>query len=264
MRSNGQFPNLAPCRAAALCCRKRFHYEHVLKVVERPFTEPLSYGQGVHETLKRVYDPRNGTPPRERDIEAIARRAFNEIAYPDAESRAAESARCIETVQAYLEQDEDIEATIDVEAFAKLPPIGGTTHPLGLSARFDRLLVRPEAPRHLVVRDYKTGKAGRLDLDGACIMVAVARTVYKAAYETVSLEMDYLNGRGLASRQVITVEQAKSAWPDLKARAVRVYDATEFPPEPGDHCGWCPLQPECQPNRGIEIGSLDDLDSCFE
>ena len=59
------------------------------------------------------------------------------------------------------------------------------------------------------------------------------------------------------ARQTVTVSEAKELWPDLKQRALRVYSATEFPPEPGEHCAWCPIRFSCRPECAVAIDTLD-------
>lgn len=257
------FPNLSPSRVHALVCLKRFEAEYVSKTAPRPgFTQPLAFGSAVHETLKGVFDPRNDTPPASRDIRALAEQAILRQRYPDPALRTTDTDRCVATVCAYLAQDTDGGATLAVEVFESVPITSRTVHPLVLGAKFDRLIVREAEPDHLVIRDYKTGSSGHIDLDGACVMLAVALKRFKE-YRSMAVEFDYLNGHGLVKREVITRDEAKAVWSDLRSRALRVYSATEFPAEPGEHCAWCPLRAECQPGSAVEPVDLQDLDNLF-
>jgi PD-(D/E)XK nuclease superfamily len=256
-----EFPDLTPSRVASLACLKRFHGEHVLRATPRqPFAQALEFGLLVHDMLKSVYNTRDSTPPRERDIEAIGGQAILWRRYPDPALRDADLGRAIGVVRAYLAQDQDVSATtIDVERDRRCTLKSTSLRPLKLGARFDRLIVRNDSPDQLVVRDYKTGAPGRVELHGACIMLAVACSLYPQ-YPNPVVEYDYLNEHGLAERIVVTFANAKTVWPELSARAVQVYSATSFPEEPGDHCLLCPFRPECQPDLIVE---LDDLDRLF-
>lgn len=254
-----EFPNLSPSRAQALVCLKQFHDLHVLKIgPKQTFSQPFAYGSLVHETLKGAFDPRNSTSPQGRDIKAIAERAVLCLNYPDADLQTADLARCISAVEAYVAQEEEGGVTLAVEVFEAFKLCGGPLRPLSLSARFDRLLIRPDTPDHLVIRDYKTGAPGRLDMNGACIMLAIVGMRFKE-YRAFSVEFDFLSETGLVERNAVSFAKAKAAWPELKERALRVYSATEFPPEPGEHCCRCPLRPECQPELAVELEDLDRL-----
>ena len=166
--------------------------------------------------------------------------------------------KCVQVVSANVEQAAHTEETIGVEVFDSVKISGGTARPLTLGAKFDRLLVREDAPHQLVIRDYKTGAPGATDLDGAAIMLAVAAIRFKE-YGAYAVEYDFINVDGLADRRAVTFAEAKSAWPDLKARALRVYNATVFPAEPGEHCMFCPLRSACQPNLTVDMGDVDGL-----
>lgn len=254
-----RFPNLTPSRAVALTCRKRFHAEHVARSLPpTPFSTPLAYGSAVHETLKGVFNPNVSAPPAARDVRSLARNAFSRQGYPIGAQRDADLEKCIACVTAYLAASPATEETVGVEIFDSLRITHKTAHPLALGAKFDRLLSRTEAAHHLCVRDYKTGAPGPLDLDGAVIMLAIIAVKFKE-YDGYSVEYDYLDDSGLRERRTVTFADAKAAWPDLKARAVQMYDAQAFPAEPGEHCQFCPLRAACQPDLIVDMDDLDAL-----
>lgn len=259
---NLKFPNLTPSRVSALTCRKRFEAEHVLKEIPLgEFSRPLAFGSAVHSTLRGVFDPTLTTPPAKRNIRALALKAILRQNYPDAAMRDADLEKCISTVSAYVEQAGHTEETIGVEVFDSVTITGGTARPFTLGAKFDRLFVHAENPHHLTIKDYKTGTPGETDLDGAAIMLAVAATRFKEYEGGYAVEYDFISEKGLVDRRTVTFAEAKAAWPDLKARALRVYNTTDFPAEPGEHCLFCPLRAVCQP--GLTVG-MDDLDDLFQ
>jgi hypothetical protein len=89
-------------------------------------------------------------------------------------------------------------------------------------------------------------------------MLAIATMRFKE-YTDFSVDYDYIRDEGLVERRTFGLQEAKAVWPDLKERALRVYNTEEFPPEPGEHCTWCPFRTECQPNTQIEMDELDSL-----
>lgn len=255
-------PNLTPSRAADLVCRKKFYELHVLK--NNPgeaFSQPLVFGQAVHNVLKHVYSPANGVVPGAVDIEAVARRVFQGLAYPDPDDRDHDRNRCVDMVRAYVAQNRGKFTTLGVEIFADVALSNANGNPvLTLGAKFDHLLVRTDMPSCLVVRDYKTGKPGSADMDAACIMLAIARKRYPT-YETCLVEFDWIASSGLVQRVTVTLAEVKEVWKDLKAAATRVYRASEFPAEPGEHCLFCPLKSECQPDAQA---TDEEIDALFE
>jgi len=256
-----KFPNLTPTRVSSLTCLKRFHDEYVAKrLPPQPFSLPLAYGSAVHDTLKTIFDPIGHLPVRDRDIAALARQAVFQQNYPDPAVRDQDVARCTATATAYLVQIGYEDETVGVELFDSLPISGTTKHRLTLGAKYDRLMVRPGEPRHLTIVDYKTGAPSHVDLKEACIMLAIASRRFKD-YATFAVEYDFLNVIGLVMRQTVTFAEAKEAWPTLKAQALRVYNADQFPAERGEHCVLCPFRRECWSD--IET-DFDDLDKIFE
>lgn len=260
--SGPKWPNLTPSRAGDLVCRKKFYELHVLKSGPgEAFSQALVYGQAVHEVLKRVYGPVARVPVQQANVEGIVSRVFATYVYPDPADREADRLRCYALAQAYIASDQDAEATIAVEAFKST----SLSNSLGqliltLGARFDRLLVRPTEPDCLVVRDYKTGKPGPADMQAACLMLAIARKQYPQ-YKTCLIEFDWVGAAGLMQRITVTLGEAKEVWKDLKAAAMSVYFATDFPAEPGEHCQFCPLKPGCQPDHQATV---EEIDAIFE
>jgi RecB family exonuclease len=256
-----QWPNLTPSRAGDLACLKKYHELHVLKNSPgEAFSPALVYGQASHDLLKRVYNPAVAVSPAQADVSLLSQRVFSSLSYPDRDLRDKDCVRCAQMVQAYVSQDTDATATIAVEIFAKTPVSNAAAgFSVTLGAKFDRLIKRPDEADCLVVRDYKTGKPGAVDMEGACLMLAVARKCYPQ-FKTAVVEFDWIAEGGLAQRAVITIPEAKEVWKDLRTAAFRVYGATEFPAEPGEHCQFCPLQTECRPEP---LATIEEIDALF-
>ena len=257
--SGHNWPNLTPSRAADLVCRKKYHELHVLKNGPgEDFSPALVYGSASHDLLKRLYDPMTGLPAG-KDVSMLAEIVFGRLQYPDPDDREADRMRCVGMVQAYLAQDADAETTKGVEIYGKMPLLNGDgSGALTLGAKFDRLLVRPAAPDCLVIRDYKTGRPGPVDMEGACLMLAIARVGNKN-YETAMVEFDWIGRGGLLERATVTIAEVRPYWPLLKAKAFSVYGAADFPPQPGEHCMFCPLRTECQPDVQATVEEIDAI-----
>lgn len=252
-----RYPNLSPSRLPALACLKRFWEEH-LSGRRRPqeFSRPLAYGSAVHTALKRLFDPAVPLPFWDRNLDAIVRQAVQEQGYPNSEWLDADLADCLSVVSAYLDKAGRNEETLAVELFDSVT-LQCEGRPITLSARFDRLVVRSNAPDRLVIVDYKTGSCA-MPADAACIMLAVAKA-RRSGFGDYVVEYHRLAPDVVFEPEVITVAQAKATWPALLARIRRVWNAVEFPPEPGEHCAFCPVRDQCYPLVSISAEDLGGL-----
>jgi hypothetical protein len=265
--SLNQFPNVTPSRAAALVCRKRYYEEHVLKSIPREeFSQNLTFGTGIHMALKRLTDPTIPVPFGERNIEDGVRRAFNSQKYPDIDTREADICRAIPIVASYLAQDEDAASIVGTEVFADFTLTTSGFRKIMFGAKFDALIARRQNGVTLVIRDYKSGRFRDVDMESACIAIAVAKAKlnqfkqdYGLPFSGVVLELDYLGENGLSDRVTLGINEVKSVWPELKARVQYVYNSVEFPPEPGEHCLFCPLRKACRPNQSVNMTELDAI-----
>ena len=95
-------------------------------------------------------------------------------------------------------------------------------------------------------------------MEGACLMLAIARVGNKN-YETAAVEFDWSGRGGLLERVTVTVAEVRPYWPLLKDKAFSVYGAVDFPAQPGEHCMFCPLRTECQPDAQATVEEIDAL-----
>ena len=98
--------------------------------------------------------------------------------------------RCHRLISRYMEEDEDAEATTAVELSGNFPvEISGTTG-FHISARLDRIIVRPSSPEVLIVRDYKVASSLRpLDPIQIYLNLCVAKLAHKGAFKRYVLEL---------------------------------------------------------------------------
>lgn len=261
-----KLPTLSPSKAGDLVCPKLFHTRHMTQSLPPESWSPhLAYGTAVHDALRDLYNPVNLTPPAERDVEIIVRKAFVRQQYPAdaAEMREGDILRALRTVTNYRANDADIANTVAVERFEQSILGREKETPITLSVRFDRLIRRPETPGRIHIVDYKTGKPGTTDLDGATIALAVARAVIPGQYgdgaEAV-LHFDFLSEEGCVHRETVMVAQVKANWKDLWGSALRIYYGGDHPAQPGPQCQFCPLRPQCQPGTAV----VADADTLFD
>jgi RecB family exonuclease len=213
----------------------------------------------VHEALRHLYDPTGEGDPGARNIERIVHSAFRRRRYPNEELRAADVARTIPMIRNYLRQDGDAGHTRRVETDERFTARGSTGLPITFAARLDRLVVRPDEDGIGRIIDYKTGAPGEIDLEGATITLAVARVVYKDQFRELVLQYDYLSEEGLAHRMFVTPDDVRPLWSDLLAKGQRVYYASEYSPNPGPQCQYCPLRSECRPVAKIDFNDMSGL-----
>lgn len=258
-------PNLTPSRVTALGCRKRFHAEFVAKSLpHEEFSPQMAFGTAMHQALQWLNTPINPVPPADRDIAAIVRRAFLQQPYSDASLQEEEIVRALPMIGNYHRQTVGGDQILGTEIFAQFSLSTSSPRKAVFGAKFDILLARQDKGTVLVIRDYKTGQQRGVNLESACIMIAVAKAklnefkrVYGLPFADVVLEYDYISSNGLARRVALGVNNVKELWPDLRDRAQVVYSSTEFPAEPGDYCPRCPLLESCRPDQNVDVEELD-------
>jgi len=249
-------PTLTPSSINDLMdCAKKYHTLRVLK--EWPPRDGvhlgIEFGIGFHAIIRQVYDPRRKPLPHLDDLPVWARKAFYARRYPDAETRECEMERCLQAVYAYVAQDEDAEATFDVEVEGSLTVEHAGQPLFDLYARLDRVLVRPNEPEHLIVRDYKCA-ARHVNLLEAYVLLRVAKLLYPT-YQHYSVEFDWI-ADGTVERDIIAGSELKGLDPIVKARALEVFTASEYPAQPGDGCLGCPLRRECREQPPVELSAV--------
>ncbi len=258
-------PTLSPSKASDLVCAKRFHEKHIAKSVPlEPWSPALTYGNGLHKLFYDLYKPTSRMPVHERDITALARAAFAVQSYPQEEAfrREQDIQRAIPAAQNYLASDADALNTIRVETDERIEVGRSTGEPIPLSARFDRLVIRPDEPDTLRLIDYKTGNSNaEINLDSATLTLVVAKLTMKAEFGNKRLLLcyDYVDERGLVHREEVGTDRVRPLWQPLYERARAVYHGGDKTAVPGPHCQFCPLRLQCRPVHEVNDDLLEDL-----
>lgn len=186
-------------------------------------------------------------------LEQVVKRAFLEQYYPEDDCRTSDAQQVVEILGAYLKTREPDEVVLATEIFARHRIKVSEICAPAFGARFDALVIRSSAANVLIVRDYKVSAPRGISLDSACIAYSVAKCMlkqwsadYANSFEHVQLEYDFLGPNGLEGRTVLTREDVRLVWDDVKARTARIYSSADFPTVVGDHCGICPFQQTCE------------------
>ena len=253
-----ELPRISPSNVVCLDCAYRFKTLYIDRKWP-PRQPPLlaaEFGTAFHEVMKHVYDPRQRPLPNLEPLDTRIRAAFFARRYPDAGYRAVEMARCQRMVEGYVAQDADALATVDVERQGAFLIAWRGSPLFMLSAKFDRVIVRPDEPARLVVRDYKT-TIRRVQMEEAFVTLWAAKLLYPG-YARYALELEWVDGAdGSAERDTVEGAQLKGMHKIILDKAVRVLTASAWPPQPGDICTFCPLKRDCQPPGAAYDGERD-------
>ena len=251
-------PTITPSNAKYLDCLKKYHTLSVLKQYPgtRAQSPALVYGEAVHDVLRGVYKPNPTRPaPHMRQLQQLIQAAFLRQPYRQDADREWDMRRCERLVRRYVEQDEDATYTLAVEQqAARMICVDDLRY--RLSARLDRLIVRPHQPEIMVVRDYKVGSSRSLEEYQCLINLAVAK-ILMPGYQAYTLEIDVLCDEEGVQRTVYHSRQYKGMIQLLHDRVRRYTDAMAYPAEPGSACVYCPLLATCQPETEIDGNTLD-------
>lgn len=254
-------PKITPSNVSSLDCALRFKTLYIdRRWPRRDATNPATeFGTAFHEVMRHIFDPRQPNIPNMEPLDAWVRAAFLARRFPDINYQEAEMARCTHMIRGYVAADSDAEATIDIERQAEFP-ITWKGQPLFLlCAKFDRVIVRPDNPHRLVIRDYKTTMR-RLNMEAAFITLWAAKLLY-TGYTQYALELDWIDGiTGAVERDVVEGSQLKGMHQVVMEKAVRVLTATEWPAQAGEVCQYCPHKDTCQPQNAAYDGERGVFD----
>jgi hypothetical protein len=260
-----KLPRLTPSNVADLACAKKFSTLRIRNEwpprKDNGFNLNQEFGTAVHEVLRNLYDPNNSPVPNLTHMDAITQSAFFARGYPDETIREEEIERCKQIVTSYVVRDFEAEGTVDVERQSEFAIHHGGKPLFLLSAKMDRVVVRPSYPETLVVKDYKCGKR-HLNLEEAFILLWAAKLQYPN-YKRHHLELEWLCINNVYQVDVITPFMLRGLYSKIKDRALKIFQSDDYPAEPGETCCWCPLKSVCQP-RSTESFSLDTADELFE
>ncbi len=256
-------PTIAPSRARDLGCPKRFGAAHIERTVrkEEAWSPHLAYGNGFHAAMCALYEPTGRHPVSTRPVALLVRDAFADIHYPVLDLRHQDIEKATAAITNYREHDADIAHTLFVENDYRFSWGQSVGTPITFSARFDRIVVRPDQIEAARFIDYKTGKPGDVDMESAAVALLVARARFGARYPNQEMCYDFVGPEGLVERVVVTPDDVRHLWPRLRDRAVSILHHGDRSEAPGLICSFCPLRQKCRPQQAT--AQVEDLDSLF-
>ncbi len=258
-------PKITPTGVLDLACPAKFWTLRVLK--QWPPRQTNSYGafgDALHTTLRHVYDVTNPNRPDLANLDAYIFKAMKKHRYADENAKAADSARISQMVRGYVaaeDNDEhtDAKGTIAVERLFEHTVTYRDKPLFVLSARLDRLIVRPDEPQTLIVRDYKTG-GSPVPLESSFCQLWAAKLKYGERFANYRLEIDHIDSDGRIDRDIVETTTFKGIRRWIVERTIAVLTAAEQPEQPSeDACTWCVLAPGCQAVRGVTARLEDDI-----
>ena len=128
-----------------------------------------------------------------------------------------------------------------------------------VSARLDRIILRPDTPDTLVVRDYKIVASSLRPLEPIQVFInlCVAKLVYQSAYKKLLLELVNLTDDGTETTTYRSAD-LKGMHRHVAALVQRHVTATDHPATPSEYCQFCPLLDECRDGFPVSA-SLSDI-----
>lgn len=251
---------ITPSNVLFLGCLRKFHVLVAEKEAyreNRPIVPIMRFSTAVHAVLKEIYSPGRGVPPHLANLDAYLHFAFAPQPYTDEQERASDIQRARKMILSYVDQDEDSEGTLAVEKIIRTQTktLNGTAYTC--STRLDRVLVRPDRPGTVVVRDYKMGRSVFLHPLQIFLYLAAAKSEYDDRGREFVLEIDAVSEEGV-HRATYSSQHLTGVIHELGRLVARYAAATNYPAEPSDEqCLFCPLKPTCQPDRFVDAHTLD-------
>ncbi len=257
-------PKITPTSVLDLACPAKFWTLRVLK--QWPPRQPNSFGafgKALHSVLRDVYDPSSPARPDTANLDMYIDNAMREHRYADKAAEAADTRRISQMVRGYVaaEDDEDHAdalGTISVERLLEHKIIYQGTPLFVLSARLDRLIVRPDEPNVLIIRDYKTGNSP-VPLESSFCQLWAAKLKFGKRFDSFRLEIDQVDNDGRIERRVVEPCQCRGVHRWIMERAAAVLTATEHAEEPSQQaCTWCCRANDCPAVQGGTARLEDD------
>jgi putative RecB family exonuclease len=240
---------LSPSRAGDFKqCPQLFKFKAIDKI-ETPPTVYQARGTTAHLALQRLFDdqPEQRTPQRLYDLFRDAWIELKDEEFPDLFASVEEERRwgmeSLEILANYF-------AVEDPAAFEPLDRELDMTEGLGsmtIRGILDRM---EESPEGLVITDYKTGKAPpeRYAIPAFFALKIYALLIRQRLGRTpVALRLLYLNGPTVYEVPVVDTQldamerQLQALWDAIN----RAITSGNFPPRPGNLCGWCQYRDIC-------------------
>lgn len=239
-------PRLTPSSVADLECPLKYKTLRIDRnwgTNNRDFGPAIAHGTAVHDVLRQVIRTRTGDEAGLEHVEALARQAVYRGRYPEGTDRGQATEKVLSTVRAYVDSDDDIGNTLSVERPEEFDYWHNNAPLFRVSVKLDRVLVRPDAPTTLVIRDYKLTARPKISLPEAMLYLWAAKKAFRdQGFTEFLLEYDFIDPDNRVTREVVSGHDVRGQHPLIVEAAVKVIRATDWPPCVGEACVYCPLR----------------------
>jgi DNA helicase-2/ATP-dependent DNA helicase PcrA len=224
-----------------LDCPLKFKFSHYLKIPAGP-QAALTFGNIMHQCVRRYFELRQANLPRFEDIEAFYLSAWRGTGFEDDYQEQAYKKAGLEQLRAFLETQNG--KTIDahgvrLEEYFQLELDAG----LILEGRIDQ--VNPLQSGAVELVDYKTGRPKSQKEADKSLQLSVYAI---AAREQLKLSPARLTFYSLTNNEPISSVRSPKNLENVKAEIREVADQIRqklFPPKPGFVCKFCDYMTLC-------------------
>lgn len=249
-----ELPRLTPSSVGDLECPKKFR---ALRMKNgqgwgsniRDYPVSVARATATHDVLRQVYRTRRGGEVNLDHVETYAKTAVWRGRFPQKTDRNVETQRVVAAACAVVGNDSaaEIEGTISVEHPIEFMYAHDGEPLMVVSSKIDRILVDPDNPRTLKLRDYKFTARPKISLPEAFIYLWAAKKAFAGhGFDNYVLEYECVSPENEVTRETVTGADVRGQFTLVTDAAVRVIRGTEFPAVIGDACTYCPLRAACQ------------------
>ena len=250
-------PRITVSSLQDISCSKRFRATRIEKTAwanREPMPLIVPRSSAWHEVLHmlHLYRSPEGTLPL-RDLDMFVRQAVMRARYERDADRKAEQEIVRAMTMLFLDNqdEEDILAIYGLEAPAEFDFEWKGAPLARMSARLDRLLVRPENPTHLVLQDYKAG-ARKVSLAESFLQLWCAKVTWPE-FKSYSLENIWVDvNDGTIDVDVISTDMVAGQQRYLIGAAERAIRG-EAVAEAGPWCTFCNIRKVCQAFGSVSL-----------
>ena len=249
-----ELPRLTPSSVGDLECPKKFR---ALRMAggqgwgsnTRDFPVSVARATATRDVLRQIYRTRRGGEVNLGHVETFAKTAVWRGRFPEGTDRTQEALRVVAAACAVVGNDTEpeIEGTLSVERPVEFAYSHDSQPLMMVSSKIDRILVDPDAPRTLKLRDYKFTARPKISLPESFIYLWSAKKAFTGqGFDNYVLEYEFVSPENEVTRETVTGADVRGQFALITEAAVQVIRGTDFPAVIGEACTYCPLRTACQ------------------
>lgn len=251
---NTELPRLTPSSVSDLECPKKYRELRMGDGAgwgsnSREFPASVARSTATHDVLRQIYRTRRGCNVNIDHVEAYAKTAVWRGRFPHGVDRAVETQRVIAQTAAVVGNDteEEISGTISVERPVEFDYYHNGEALMKVSSKIDRILIHPDEPTTLQLRDYKFTGHPKVSLPEAFIYLWSAKKAFSGqGFTNFELQYEFVSPENEITRETVTGADVRGQFALITEAAIRVIRGTDFPAVPGEACTYCKLRVACQ------------------